>query len=264
MIPTLDELRKTLLATPGVPPGRSRKQPALANSNRATGRRLSERSKPLQQSNTPANQQPPSQTHQGDASALENAVADAEHTEAEIELAEAEIEVTDPQPDDELVQAVAAVFDSAGGYREHLARLADASKSIRRLSQAADRVLEPLRSLRNQVQELLESNERIPALEPVGGFRKGFGTLARLLPTEKLAGRGDRSGATFGGHLFELSKSLEPANALHARLVKLAETFHTADALQEQLYELSQAFDAGRASRLVETGKVETGSDNRI
>ncbi len=247
MIPSLEELRKSLLlAAPELAP-----DPAALRKRRlfTAAPPLSGRSQVLRQSG---------------AVPVEDAGADSQQA-AKVELADApisraveEVEPAEPQPDDDLVEAVAAVFDSAGGYREHLARLADASESIRRLSREADKVLGPLKSFRDQMEQLLRSYELDPAIEPVGAFRRGFETLARL------ARRGERVEATFGGHLFELSRSLEAARTLHARMLKLAEMFHMAGALQAQLCELSQVFDGDHASKPGDTGKVESDTDNQI
>jgi hypothetical protein len=260
MIPSLEELRKKLLATPEPLPadpqalkrptfgstGRGRTPPVYNASRRPQplGTPIGhQRIAPIRTSETEVDNEPlcgEETIYLGDAGAGRH--SDIEAEAASIAGPEEAVEIAEFQSHDQLVEAAAAFFGSAGEYREHLRQLAVASRSVLRLSRVADKALEPLKAFRDQAQELLSFYAN-----PTGARRQRLNTLVWLSPTEKPTRSGDDPGAVaFGGYLFEVSRYLGRAKLIHARLVELVRMLRAADALQAQMRALSHALDAIR------------------
>ncbi len=243
MIPSLEELRKRLLDTAEAPPapvpsGRRLTFASSARGGPSPQRRLD------------------STIYLGDAGP-ERVAAQPEAAVAAEEPDEAEIQMAEPRADDELVEAVAPFFATVGGYREHLTQLAHASRSMRKFSLAADRVFAPLRDFRDRVQALLSSYAKPDG--PAGALRERLDTIVWLSSTQKPARSGDdAAAAAFAKYLFEISRSLARAEALHARLAELTRVFDAADALRAQLRGLFQALDEFRTH---ERGERTLGDD---
>jgi hypothetical protein len=238
MIPTLEELRKRLLPTPEIPIDQppSDKYKFQTTSSR-TYRSLPPDSPETSQPRFPEPNQNPFAQLLEDDDPFAEIRAELERAAADIEDAKADVKAADPPLDSKNLETVALVFGSPAVYEEHLARLADASRAIRKLGRVADGVFEPLKIFRDKVQRLRVSYEAAAPSEPATVFRRRLG---RLLPPEKELETFDRTAVTFGGHLFELSRSLESAKALHARLVSLARAFDAAEALQTEFNKLAR------------------------
>lgn len=248
MIPSLEELRKRLLNRPGTPPGPapSGKRPTFASSGRVCVSPL---------------RRPDKTIYLGDASA-EHCGSQAEAATTDEKAEEAEIQTAEFATDAELVEAATAFFRSADGYRQHLAQLADVSSSLNRLGRVADKVLEPLKGFRGQVQALLDFY--VMPGEPGGVLRERLDSIVWLSSTQKPSrSRDDAAAAAFGRYLFEISRSLARAKALHTRLVELARAFHAADALQGRLRALSYALDAGRTSKTGNPARGRAGANDQ-
>jgi hypothetical protein len=149
MIPTLEELRKSLLTTPEV----SIDQPPSSNYQFQTTSAHVHKSAPPSR---PDRRQPPAAPpiHHPFAQLLEDDPfaelrAELERAAADIQDAGADVEAAKPPVD--VAEAVALVFGSSAAYEEHLARLADASQSIRRVNRIAEQVFEPLKIFRDKV-----------------------------------------------------------------------------------------------------------------
>lgn len=249
MIPTLEDLRKSLLQTPevslGQPPAKDKfHQPPAKDKFQTTSSRASK----SVLANRPDRRQPPTAPpiHHPFAQLLEDDPfadlrADLEQTTADIENAREDVRAS--QPPSDVAQAVALVFGSPSKYEEHLALLAEASKSMQRVNRIAGQVFEPLKIFRDRVQQLRVSYEASAPNEPESVFRR---RLARMLPPDKPIQTFDRTAVTFGNHLFALSKSLECAKALHEHLVSLARTFDAARALEVELERLARSVDQQR------------------
>jgi hypothetical protein len=236
MIPSLEELRRSLLSTPEVhleqaPSDDYRFQTTAARIRKSAPSTASEKLEP--RAAQPVHN--PFAQLLDDDDPFAELRANLEQAATDIENVREEAEALKPPADIE--EAVALVFGSSVAYEEHLARLADASRSIRRLDRIAREVFEPLKIFRDKVQRLRISYEAAAPNEPETVFRR---RLARLLPPDKPIQTFDRTAVTFGEHLSALSTSLELAKTLHAHLVSLARTFDAAETLESELKRMSR------------------------
>lgn len=240
MIPTLEELRKSLLPTPEVsldrPPSNDKFQTTSTHVRESLPPRRSDRRQAPAASSI---QHPFARLLEDDPFA--DLRADLEQATADVENAREDVKAL--QPPSDVAEAVALVFDSPVKYEEHLALLAAASKSIQRVNRIAGQVFEPLKAFRDRVQQLRVSYEASAPNESETVFRR---RLARLLPPDKPIQTFDRTAVTFGEHLFALSKSLESAKILHEHLVSLARTFDAARALEVELENLARRVEHER------------------
>lgn len=230
MIPSLEELRRRLLAAPtpaSKPETVFQRHPrVLTTPGRPDSPLLADACETTEYGSEPAHERPAAQH------SLDGESPPFESVSAEFVACESESE-------GQLALAVANLFAPVRQYQDRLAQISRPSESVNQMMRAVGGLLDPLSGFRDQMRGLLTS------FEPMCKFRSELGTLAQSFePMKEVEGQMAQVAEAFALNLSLLSKSLEPARALHARLAKLAQTFQIADELQAQFHRLSEAFNA--------------------